>query len=56
MQIRREKGLCYNCDEKFHVGHKCKAKQLLMIVPKESAHKDLEEEELEEMQVLDASA
>ena len=24
MQGRREKGLCYNCDEKFGPGHRCK--------------------------------
>ena len=24
MQERREKGLCYNCDEKYQYGHKCK--------------------------------
>lgn len=23
MQERRDKGLCYNCDEKFFIGHKC---------------------------------
>ncbi|WVZ18571.1 hypothetical protein V8G54_005893 [Vigna mungo] len=27
MLARREKGLCYNCDEKFHPGHKCKAQE-----------------------------
>lgn len=24
MMARHEKGLCYNCDEKFSIGHKCK--------------------------------
>jgi hypothetical protein len=24
LQIRREKGLCYNCDDKFAPGHRCK--------------------------------
>lgn len=36
MQRRREKGLCFNCDEKFVPGHKCKAKQAFMIEPCES--------------------
>ncbi|KAK9161050.1 hypothetical protein Syun_007391 [Stephania yunnanensis] len=33
MAARREKGLCYNCDEKFIPDHKCKNKQLLCIWP-----------------------
>ncbi|WJZ94681.1 hypothetical protein VitviT2T_013519 [Vitis vinifera] len=28
---RREKGLCYYCDEKFVVGHRCERPQLFMI-------------------------
>ncbi|XP_014491240.1 uncharacterized protein LOC106753853 [Vigna radiata var. radiata] len=31
MLARREKGLCYNCDEKFHPGHKCKARFFLLV-------------------------
>ena len=31
MQSRREKGLCYNCDEKFAPGHRCKTQQLYML-------------------------
>ena len=31
MQSRREKGLCFNCDEKFAPGHKCKIKQLYVL-------------------------
>ena len=29
---RREKGLCYNCDEKFHQWHRCKG-QMLALLP-----------------------
>lgn len=36
MQKRREKGLCFNCDEKFTPGHKCKTKQAFLIDPGES--------------------
>ena len=25
LKVRREKGLCYNCDNKFAPGHKCKS-------------------------------
>ena len=26
MKETRKQGLCYNCDEKWHLGHKCKGK------------------------------
>ncbi|XP_024979726.1 uncharacterized protein LOC112516745 [Cynara cardunculus var. scolymus] len=32
MQIRREKGLCYTCDEKFSLGHKCPNRQMLLLM------------------------
>ena len=31
MQARREKGLCYNCDERFGLGHRCKKQQLFVL-------------------------
>ncbi|KAL5720791.1 hypothetical protein ACHQM5_013426 [Ranunculus cassubicifolius] len=31
MQARRDKGLCYTCDEQYSFGHKCKQKQVYMI-------------------------
>jgi len=31
MQLRREKGLCYFCDEKFSFSHKCPNKQLILL-------------------------
>lgn len=31
MQVRRDKGLCFNCDEKFNTGHRCKSKFLLLL-------------------------
>lgn len=31
IQERRAKGLCYNCDDKFVRGHKCKSKQFLLL-------------------------
>ena len=31
MQKRRTQGLCFNCDEKFTPGHKCKGPQLLVL-------------------------
>lgn len=32
MQSRRKKGLCYNYDEVYTLGHMCKKKQLYMLV------------------------
>ncbi|XP_026410722.1 uncharacterized protein LOC113305945 [Papaver somniferum] len=32
MRARREKGLCYNCDEVYSKGHKCIKQQLFMLV------------------------
>ncbi|XP_020233863.1 uncharacterized protein LOC109813966 [Cajanus cajan] len=31
MQIRREKGLCYTCDDKFTPNHRCPNKQYLLL-------------------------
>ena len=28
---RRKRGLCYNCDEKWGVGHKCKNAKLFLL-------------------------
>ena len=28
---RRSKGLCFNCDEQFKPGHRCKQSQLLLL-------------------------
>lgn len=32
LQARREKGLCFKCDEKFSPGHRCKNKTLQLLV------------------------
>ncbi|OMO81561.1 reverse transcriptase [Corchorus capsularis] len=31
MQARRAKGLCYNCDEKYSLGHKCRTAPFLLM-------------------------
>ena len=31
MDERRKRGLCYNCDEKWRVGHKCKYAKLFLL-------------------------
>ncbi|XP_019450613.1 PREDICTED: uncharacterized protein LOC109352884 [Lupinus angustifolius] len=32
MQERRAQGFCYNCDEKFHPGHRCQPKKFLLML------------------------
>ncbi|KAI6673757.1 hypothetical protein NL676_001663 [Syzygium grande] len=32
MQVRRDKGLCFNCDEKFVRGHRCKERPTLLYL------------------------
>ena len=38
MKTRREQGLCFNCDERFARGHKCKNPSSLLLL--DDAHKD----------------
>ena len=46
MQARCEKGLCYNCNEKFASGHRCKTQQVYMLeVLTEDVKDDLQYEE-----------
>ncbi|KAJ0096005.1 hypothetical protein Patl1_15454 [Pistacia atlantica] len=33
--VKREKGLCYNCDEKFHKCHRCKGRVFLLLLTDE---------------------
>ncbi|KAK6164307.1 hypothetical protein DH2020_001171 [Rehmannia glutinosa] len=50
MAARREKGLCYNCDEAFVFGHRCKNRVTYMIMTEDEElsymqdHKALEQE------------
>lgn len=37
MEARRAKGLCFNCDDKFSRGHRCKAKQFLLLLSEEDS-------------------
>lgn len=40
MAVRREKGLCFNCDEMFTPGHRCKSKQFLCLLAEENTMTD----------------
>ncbi|KAK6128670.1 hypothetical protein DH2020_037582 [Rehmannia glutinosa] len=64
MAARREKGLCYNCDEQFTFGHRCKQRSTYMIMTEEeeldylhSANEGVEdkEKELEQMEEIQMS-
>ena len=35
MQQRKSQGLCFNCDERFHPGHRCKTKPFLLLLTDE---------------------
>ena len=36
------KGLCYNCDDKYFLGHKCKEKNLFMDISEDVSKEDVE--------------
>jgi len=42
LEEKRERGLCYNCDNKYNKGHKCVEKKLFYIDYAEEEEKDQE--------------
>ncbi|KAG5520771.1 hypothetical protein RHGRI_033370 [Rhododendron griersonianum] len=40
MEAKREKGLCYNCDEKLVRGHQCQKKQLYLMIGEDEEEDD----------------
>jgi hypothetical protein len=36
------KGLCYNCDEKYFPGHKCKEQNIFMAISEDILEEDIE--------------
>jgi hypothetical protein len=52
MQRRRAQGLCFNCDEKFNVGHKCQSPHLLLL---ERSYNSNDEEETNEETIIESS-
>ena len=32
LQYKRERGLCFKCDAKWHVGHRCARKELSVLL------------------------
>ena len=53
MQLRREKGLCYFCDENFSFNHKCPNRQLLLL---QSKNDDAELEFYDSEDIFDSVA
>ena len=57
MQDRRDKGICYRCDEKFFIGHRCKNKQLhVLLVEEDDAEKGTETKKWEQDQPVFSDA
>jgi hypothetical protein len=42
MVERQLKGLCYNCDDKYFLGHKCKEQKIFMAISKDISEEDVE--------------
>jgi hypothetical protein len=42
MVERQLKGLCYNCDEKYFMGHKCKEQNIFMAILEDVSEEDVE--------------
>ncbi|KAH9666617.1 hypothetical protein KPL70_020713 [Citrus sinensis] len=48
MQTRRAQGLCFNCDERFKPGHRCRTRPFLLLLTEEPSESFQEEEILVE--------
>ena len=55
MAFRREKGLCYNCDEKWNANHQCKGRVMFLIADEQSPDPDASTPEFKEEQLALAS-
>jgi hypothetical protein len=42
MAKRQLKGLCYNCDEKYFMGHNCKEQNIFMAISEDFSEEDVE--------------
>nr|KAJ0215263.1 hypothetical protein LSAT_V11C300156310 [Lactuca sativa] len=49
LQHKKEKGLCYRCDDKWNPGHKCKKKELSVLLMQEEEEEEEEEPQTEEL-------
>ncbi|KAA0036991.1 ty3-gypsy retrotransposon protein [Cucumis melo var. makuwa] len=55
-KAKREKGLCFKCDEKYYFGHKCKGPELrelrMFVVHDNNVEEEIVEEECEKLKEL----
>lgn len=55
-QAKREKGLCFKCDEKYCSGHKCKAKEIrelrMFVIRADNVEEEIIEEDVYEQREL----
>jgi hypothetical protein len=49
MVERQLKGLCYNCDDKYFPGHKCKEHNIFMVVTEDISEEDVVVPPVEEL-------
>jgi hypothetical protein len=49
MVERQLKGLCYNCDDKYFPGHKCKEHKIFMVVTEDISEEDVVVPPVEEL-------
>ncbi|KAH7550330.1 hypothetical protein JRO89_XS13G0172800 [Xanthoceras sorbifolium] len=52
---RRTKGLCFNCDEQFKPGHRCKTPQLLLLATDAAKDAELENESEDASPIVEIS-
>lgn len=43
LQARRDKNLCYNCDETFHPGHRCRCQFMILVAEPDDKNDNSEE-------------
>lgn len=58
---KRDKGLCFRCDEKFSIGHRCKKAEMMLLIAngvdgKEYVEIENEEEGMNEPQLTEITA
>jgi hypothetical protein len=49
MVERQLKGICYNCDERYFPGHKCKEQNIFMVVTEDLFKEDVVVPPVEEL-------
>nr|KYP44409.1 hypothetical protein KK1_034096 [Cajanus cajan] len=52
MQVRRDKGLCFTCDDKFSPNHKCPNKQYFVLQCEEDDEPELQPKPLDDPEAV----